>query len=483
MIETSSADRRESDRANEVPLCVDLDGTLIRSDLLVESALGLARNNPFNILRCGVWLLRGKAAMKREIAARSEIDVSLLPYDERVVEWLRNSPQHRVLCTASDRKYADAVASHVGVFDEVIASDGERNLAGANKAQALIDRYGERGFDYAGNAAPDLKVWRYARRAIVVNASDGLARSAASVTEVDQVLPRHGGGARAWIKALRLHQWMKNLLVFLPLLASHKLFQIDAAVLSVLAFISFGLCASGVYLLNDLLDLEADRNHPRKRLRPFAAGTLPLVSGLFAAPALTLAAFALALIVGAKFALVLLGYWVLTLAYSFKLKRIAMLDTVALAALYTVRIIAGTVAIHSLLSFWLLAFSMFLFLSLALVKRYTELQSLLQRGRSRSDGRGYEVDDLSLIQSLGGASGYLAVLVLALYINSSASEALYRHQQALWLLCPLLLYWVSRVWLKAHRGLMDDDPVVFALTDYVSRIVLALCAVVVIVAI
>ena len=483
MIETSSADRRESERANEVPLCVDLDGTLIRSDLLVESALGLARNNPLNILRCGVWLLRGKAAMKREIAARSEVDVSLLPYDERVVEWLRNSSQHRVLCTASDRKYAEAVALHIGVFDEVIASDGERNLAGANKAQALIDRYGERGFDYAGNAAPDLKVWRYARRAIVVNASDGLARSAASLTEVEQVLPRNGGGLRAWIKALRLHQWMKNLLVFLPLLASHKLFQIDAALLSILAFISFGLCASGVYLLNDLLDLEADRNHPRKRLRPFAAGTLPLVSGLFAAPALTLAAFALALAVDAKFALVLLGYWVLTLAYSFKLKRIAMLDTVALAALYTVRIIAGTVAIHSLLSFWLLAFSMFLFLSLALVKRYTELQSLLQRGLSRTDGRGYEVDDLSLIQSLGGASGYLAVLVLALYINSSASEALYRHQQALWLLCPLLLYWVSRVWLKAHRGLMDDDPVVFALTDYVSRIVLALCAVVIVVAI
>ncbi|MBS0583224.1 MAG: UbiA family prenyltransferase [Proteobacteria bacterium] len=468
---------------DDIPLCVDLDGTLIRSDLLIESALGLARRNPLNVLRCGFWLLRGKAAMKREIAARSEIDVSLLPYDERVVELLRASSRHRVLCTASDRKYAEAVAAHLGVFDEVLASDGERNLAGADKAQALVERFGRRGFDYAGNAVADIEVWRQARSAIVVNASEDLARRASAVTAVGQALPRSSGGAGTWITALRLHQWLKNFLVFLPLLASHRLFQPDAVLLSVLAFVSFGLCASGVYVLNDLLDLEADRSHPRKRLRPFAAGAVPLASGLLAAPALTLAAFALALAVGAEFALVLFGYWLLTLAYSFRLKRIAMLDTVVLAALYTVRIIAGTVAIHSALSFWLLAFSMFLFLSLALVKRYTELRSLMQLGRSRTDGRGYEVDDLGLIASLGGSSGYLAVLVLALYINSSASEALYRHPQVLWLLCPLLLYWISRVWFKAHRGLMDDDPVVFALTDYVSRIVLALCAVVATVAI
>jgi len=470
-------------RDDDVPLCIDLDGTLIRSDLLIESTLVLVRRNPLNILRCGFWLLRGKAAMKREIAARSEVDVSLLPYDERIVARLRESTRHRVLCTASDRKYAEAVATHVGVFDEVIASDGERNLAGANKARALVERYGERGFDYAGNARPDVVVWRSARRAIIVNASDGLAASAAAVTQVDEVLPRETGGPRAWLKALRLHQWLKNLLVFLPLLASHKLFQFDAALMSLLAFVAFGLCASGVYVLNDLLDLESDRNHPRKRLRPFAAGTLPLASGLVAAPLLTIVAFALALAVGTKFALVLAGYWLLTLAYSFRLKRIAMLDTVVLAALYTMRIIAGTAAIHSVLSFWLLAFSMFLFLSLALVKRYTELRGLMQQGRSRTDGRGYEVDDLSLIASLGGSSGYLAVLVLALYINSSASEVLYRHQQVLWLLCPLLLYWVSRAWFKAHRGLMDDDPIVFALTDYVSRVVLALCAVVVVAAI
>jgi 4-hydroxybenzoate polyprenyltransferase len=247
-----------------------------------------------------------------------------------------------------------------------------------------------------------------------------------------------------------------------------------------LAFLSFCLCASGVYLLNDLLDLDADRRHPRKRLRPFASGALPLAAGLIAAPLLGLAAFALALAISKLFALALAGYYVLTLAYSFALKRIAMLDTVVLAALYTIRIIAGTFALRIDVSFWLLAFSMFLFLSLAMIKRYTELRTLLRSGDSRSAGRGYSVDDLPLVQSLGGASGYLAVLVLALYINSTASIALYRHPTVLWLLCPLLLYWISRAWLIAHRGDMHDDPVVFAVSDQTSRLLLALSVIVVI---
>ena len=470
----SSADR-------DIPLCVDLDGTLVRTDLLVESALSLLRRNPFYALRFGVWLLRGKAALKREIAERSEVNVTLLPYEPRVVDWLRGdaAQRRRVLCTASDRRLAAAVAAHIGGFDEVLASDGERNLAGANKAETLRARFGERGFDYAGNAAADLAVWRHARHAIVVNAPPALAQRAAQAAPVERIFERESASWRVWMTALRPHQWLKNLLVCLPLLAAHRLLDPGSALLSIAAFVSFSLCASGVYLLNDLLDLESDRSHPRKRLRPFAAGTLALTSGLIAAPLLTLAAFALALAIGPAFALVLLGYYLLTLAYSFALKRIAMLDTVVLAALYTVRIIAGTAAIHVPLSFWLLAFSMFLFLSLAMIKRYTELHTLLQFGRERADGRGYAVDDLGLIQSLGGASGYLAVLVLALYINSTASEALYRHQQVLWLLCPLLLYWISRIWLKTHRGLMHDDPVVFAATDRASQIVLALCAVVV----
>jgi len=466
----------------DLPLCVDLDGTLIRSDLLVESALGLLRRNPLYLLHFAGWLLRGKAHLKREIAHRTSIDVATLPYEPRVVDWLRNETggRLRVLCTASDHKFAEAVAAHVGGFDEVLASDGVRNLSGRNKADTLGERFGERGFDYAGNEARDLHVWKLARRAIVVNAPHGLAERAGRVSEVERVFERSAKPWRAWLRALRLHQWLKNLLVFLPLLTAHLMLAPAAVLHSTSAFFAFCLCSSGVYLLNDLLDLDADRQHPRKRLRPFAAGTLSLGAGLVVAPLLTLAAFALALAISKLFALALAAYYALTLAYSFALKRIAMLDTIVLAGLYTIRIIAGTLALRIGVSFWLLAFSMFLFLSLAMIKRYTELRGLLRNGDSRSAGRGYSVDDLPLVQSLGGASGYLAVLVLALYINSTASELLYRHPAVLWLLCPLLLYWISRAWLIAHRGDMHDDPVVFAVSDRTSRLVLALAIIIVI---
>jgi len=465
-----------------VPLCVDLDGTLIRSDLLVESALQVLRANPLNLFRFAVWLLRGKAYLKRQIALRAEIDVAGLPYEPRMIAWLRDegAQRPRVLCTASDEKLAQAVAAHIGGFDEVLASDGVHNLSGRHKGDELSRRFGERAFDYAGNEARDLHVWRRARRAIVVNAPAALAQRASEVTEVERVFERTGNRLKAWIKALRLHQWLKNLLVFLPLLTAHLVLAPDALLHSCMAFAAFCLCASGVYLLNDLLDLDADRRHPRKRLRPFAAGALPLVAGLVVTPMLTLAAFVLALAISKLFAAALAVYLVMTLAYSFLLKRIAMLDTVVLAGLYTIRIIAGTFALRLDVSFWLLAFSMFLFLSLAMIKRYTELRTLLSTGDSRSAGRGYAVEDLPMVQSLGGASGYMAVLVLALYINSTASEALYRHPTVLWLLCPLLLYWISRAWLIAHRGAMHDDPVVFAVSDRTSRLLLVLAVIVVI---
>ena len=465
----------------DIPLCVDLDGTLIRSDLLIESALNLFRRNPAYAFAFVVWVARGKAHLKREIAKRAHIDVTLLPYEPRLLKWLRGeqSARRRVLCTASDQTLADAVAAHLGDFDVVLGSDGTRNLSGDNKAQTLCEQFGEHGFDYAGNEARDLRVWPFARRAVIVNAPQRVVDAARKRFEVERVFDREGSSLKVWVKALRLHQWLKNLLVFLPLLAAHMVFVPQAIAHSALAFVAFGLCASGVYVLNDLLDLEADRMHPRKRLRPFASGSLPLVSGLIVAPILTFAAFALALLLGPRFILVLLSYYGLTLGYSFLFKRIPMLDVAVLAALYTLRIIAGTAALRVETSFWLLAFSMFLFSSLAMIKRYTELQSLLSSGTSRVT-RGYAVEDLPLVQSLGAAGGYLSVLVLALYINSTQSEALYRHPQALWLLCPMLLYWISRAWLVAHRGAMHDDPVVFALTDRVSRIVLALCAAVVI---
>lgn len=459
-----------------VALCVDLDGTLLKSDVLYESVLALLSRNPLYLFLLPVWLLRGKAALKHEIASRVDIDPATLPYDQRVVSLLeKTTDRPRVLCTATNTKFAHRIAAHLGVFDRVMASDDNHNLSGHRKAAALVDQFGERGFDYAGNDRVDLDVWSRARGAWVVNGSDSLARRAAQVTSVDVHLPAERTRLRTWLKAIRVHQWLKNLLVFVPLLASHRFYDAHSVLLACMAFLAFGLCASGVYVLNDLLDIPSDRRHPRKRLRPFAAGRLPLPHGLVAAPLLTLAGFALALLVSPLFALVLVAYYLMTLAYSLRLKRVVMVDVILLAGLYTVRIIGGAAAIGSQLSFWLLAFSMFIFLSLAMLKRYTELAAMLASGQDRASGRGYAVDDLPLIQSMGAASGYLAVLVFALYINSPESLALYSRPQVLWLICPMLLYWVSRAWIKAHRGGMNDDPVIFAVTDRGSQAVIAIC--------
>jgi 4-hydroxybenzoate polyprenyltransferase len=467
-----------------LPLCIDLDGTLLRSDLLLESTLALLATRPWLLFVVPFWLLGGKARLKREIASRVRLDAAHLPYDERVLALLREQPHRtRVLCTASDETLARPVAEHLGCFDEVIASDGQRNLAGRGKADALVARFGERGFDYAGNARVDLAVWAHARGALVVNAGTGLAQAASKRCELLLHLPGAGGGLRSWLKALRLHQWLKNLLVFIPLLASHQFMDTSVVLAAVGGFLAFGLCASGVYLLNDLLDLPSDRQHPRKRLRPFAAGALPLLPGMVLAPVLALAGLGLAWWIEPRFAFVLAVYYLLTLGYSLRFKRVAMLDVMLLAVLYTLRIIGGTAVIGAALSFWLLAFSMFIFLSLALLKRYVELAAMLAEGKMTAAGRGYGVEDLPLLQSLGGSAGYLAVLVLALYINSPESIALYTHPQMLWLLCPLVLYWVSRTWVVAHRGGMDDDPVVFAVTDRASQFVGVLCAVVALLAI
>jgi 4-hydroxybenzoate polyprenyltransferase len=468
-----------------VPLCIDLDGTLIRSDLLVESALALIARNPFAVFAMLIWLMRGKAFLKQQIARRIGLDASTLPYNSEVLDWVRAQQKLRTvtLCTASDRRLAESVAQHVGGFSAVLASDGEHNLSGRNKAQALVALYGNRGFDYAGNAIIDLKVWCHARSAIVIESGTRLASAAAQVTQVDRSFAIPRSSLRLWAKALRMHQWVKNLLVFLPLLAAHRVLDPVAGVISLLAFLCFGLCASSVYLTNDLLDLGADRQHPRKRHRPFAAGTLPLLAGPFAAIALLLSSFALAWFVAPAFAAVLFGYYVLTTAYSLRLKRIVMLDVIVLALLYTSRILAGAAAVGTFPSFWLLAFSMFIFLSLAMIKRYTELVAAMKRGKVTASGRGYDVDDIPLIQSLGGSSGYLAVLVLALYIDSTASQMLYRHPHYLWLLCPLLLYWVSRAWAIAHRGIMHDDPVVFAVKDNVSRALVVLAAIIIVAAV
>lgn len=458
------------------PLAVDLDGTLVLGDTLHESLLALLRKNPLYLLLLPIWLLRGKAGFKAELAKRMVPPATDFRYNEALLQWLHQQQEQRalILCTAADERIATAVADHLDLFESVLASDGTTNLSGSNKAAALCRRYGEGNFDYAGNARSDYAVWRHARAAVVVNAGSSVLAGASQVASVAHVLPPPlPQGVRAWLRALRPHQWAKNLLVFVPLLTAHLLDNGDAISGAVLAFVAFCLCASSVYILNDLLDLAADRAHPRKRNRPFASGQLSVLAGLLLAPALLAAAFAVAAFLPSRFVLALIGYYLLTLLYSFALKRQPALDVVVLAMLYTARIVAGTFAIAIETSFWLLAFSMFVFLSLALVKRYTELQQARERGLHEAAGRGYRTEDLPIIGSLGTSAGYASVLVLALYVNSLGDSMLYSRPNYLWLMCPLMLYWISRVWLLTQRGRMHDDPLMFALRDPVSAATLA----------
>jgi 4-hydroxybenzoate polyprenyltransferase/phosphoserine phosphatase len=461
------------------PLVIDLDGTLLYSDLLLETALAFVRAHPARLLQPFLWLTQSKATLKDGLARATNLDVNRLPYDLEVIELIEaesRKGRRVVLATASHYTLALRVAEHLQLFDDVIASDADRNLSAHCKKDALIQRFGEGGFDYAGNAHDDLPVWGVARRAYVVNPERGLEKQTRQFDNLAAMIRSNQPTLRDWAKALRFFQWTKNLLIFVPLLAAHRLNDPALLTQGLLAFLLFGLCASSVYVLNDLLDLGEDRHHPTKCRRPFAAGRLSIKSGLIAVPLLLLAAFAGALaLVPIEFAAVLAVYYTLTLAYSLALKRRMVIDVIALASLYTLRIIAGGVALAIPLTFWMLAFSMFMFLSLALVKRYTELRQAQVKGHTdKVRGRGYYPSDLEMLASLGGASGYVAVMVLALYINDLSATALYRHPQVIWLACPLLLLWITRVWMLTHRGQMDDDPVVFAIRDRTSLIIGAL---------
>lgn len=453
-------------------VCVDLDGTLIHSDLLLESFLLLIKRNPFYLLLVPLWLLRGKAHLKAEIARRVTLDGGALPYTKPLLQWLhaqKEAGRPIWLCTASDLRLAQAVADHVGIFDGVLASDGHTNLSGRNKATQLVARFGDKGFDYCGNHQVDVAIWQHARAAIVVNASGSVKQAAARVSTVAHVVPPLPAGPKVMAKALRMHQWAKNALIFVPVAAAHEMANPGSLGQALLAFLAFSLCASSVYLLNDMLDLEADRQHHSKCHRPFAAGRLSLLFGLLAAPVLLAGAIAIALaLLPGKFLGVLAVYYVATLAYSFGLKKMVMIDVLALAGLYTIRIVAGAAATEIPLSFWLLMFAIFIFLSLAIVKRYAELHAMRKQGKLSAKGRGYQVEDLSLLQSLGASSGYLSILVLALYLNSPDIAVMYRHPKLVWALVPIMLYWISRIWMQTHRGNMHDDPLVYALKDRIS---------------
>jgi 4-hydroxybenzoate polyprenyltransferase len=431
-----------------IPLCLDLIGTLTPANPRHERALGALKRVAF--------------------------DVAMLPFRADLLQWLREERargRRVVLLADGDPQLAEQVAAHLELFDEVARTNGGGSPA-ERKRRTLVERFGERGFDYAGSDAADMAVWETSRGAIVVGdqkLSDRVGRTARLLHFFSAPKPT----LRTWVKAIRLHQWVKNALVFLPVLLAHEISNPAVLLQAALAFIAFGCCASSVYLTNDLFDLVADRQHPRKRNRPFAAGLLSVRSGIYASAVLFLLAALIAALVGWMYALVLAAYYVITWAYSLRLKRIALLDVMTLAGLYTLRIIAGCAASRIEPSFWLLALSVFLFLSLGFVKRYAELDDARKAGKLAAHSRGYGADDLPLILSLGTTAGYSAIVVVALYINSPDSIALYHHHKTLWMICPLMLFWISRIWMLTARGQMHDDPVVFALRDRVSLIVLA----------
>lgn len=462
-----------------IPLCIDCDGTLLRTDLLHEAALLLLKQAPLSVLLLPLWLLKGKAHLKQKIAEKVRFDWETLPYCNEILELIRvahTQGRQVVLATASPVVWAEGIASHLGVFDKVLATGEGVNLAGAQKARRLIELFGEKKFDYAGNSSTDIPVWAVSRSAVVVSSADSLVAAARKITNVSLVVPVPVAGLLTFLRALRIHQWLKNMLVLVPLLAAHQ--ALDSANLyrAFLAFLAFSLCASAVYLLNDLLDLEADRQHTRKRKRPFAAALIPLWQGLMMVPLLLGVVFFLCTYLPIAFSAVLFVYFTMTFAYSLRLKRQVIVDVMLLAALYTMRIIAGAVAIAVTPSFWLLAFSMFVFLSLAVVKRYSEMFIILQQKKLTAAGRGYSVSDLPVLVSIGASAGMAAVLVLALYIKDPETARLYPGKIWLWLVPPLMLYWVSRVWMKTCRGEIDDDPVIFAIKDWQSLVVGALLA-------
>lgn len=472
--------------AGKPPLYVDLDGTLCRADTMQQAALQAIRDHPWRAIRALFALTKSRHAAKDLIADVVDLDPAALPYREAVIDYVKQAKEDGrrvVLATGSHRKYADAVAKHLGLFDAVYATENGTNLIGQNKLVSIRADCGEKDFEYLGDSGQDLVIFEASAVAGMVGGRrfDPLANTKVQVHRLAHV---HNDTLSDLFRLLRPHQWVKNLLVFMPLAASHRLRETELIWGSLGAFVVLCLVASGNYILNDLLDMQADRRHPTKRHRPVASGSVTIPRALLLAVMLISAGLALAGLIDPKLLLVTLGYLVLAKLYSFDLKRRLLIDVVALAAMYTLRPIAGSAATGIVPSPWLLAFCMFFFACLALAKRYTELQHQLATDPDqpptpellKKRGRAYYTTDLDILRVVGPVNGYLAVMVVALYISNPVVTVHYQTPQLLWLICPVLAYWVTRVWFFAHRGALHDDPVVFALRDPKSYLAVLICA-------
>lgn len=476
----------ETKAAGTKPLCVDLDGTLVKSDTLIDSLLVLARTHPLLLFRLPERVLHGKAAFKAFVTDHVSLDVAHLPYNRLLVQFLQREHLHGrsiYLTTGADVRLAHRVANHLGIFAGVLGSDGKSNLTGNTKLDSLQKHFGIGEFAYVGNDAPDLPVMAGASESMVANPSARLrSKLRARGIVPSQAFEERNASWRSLLKALRPHQWAKNLLILLPTLLAHN-HSLRLLGSALIAFACFCCTASGAYLVNDLLDIESDRRSAKKRTRPFASGDLAPATGLVTVVLL----FALGL-VGAQLLPPAYSFWLLvyltaTLAYSFYLKRIALVDVVVLSGLYTLRLIAGGAATNTVISHWLAGFAIFLFLSLAIVKRFAELENLRLVGSQLKNGRGYLMTDIEQIRSFGTASAFAAVVVFANYISSPDVIALYHHSRRLWLIVPCLILWLCRVWLLASRGDLDEDPVAFALTDAASLAIGAAVVLIVLLAI
>jgi 4-hydroxybenzoate polyprenyltransferase len=461
-----------------LPLCVDLDGTLLATDSLPEAAVAACVADPRILLALPGWLAQGKARLKEELAQRWDFDPAQLPYHLEFLAYLQEQKaQGRmlVLATATDRRIAQKIADHLSLFDEVIASDGVTNLGGDAKAAALVERFGAKGFIYAGNARADIAVWREAAAAVVVAAPHRVRAAAAAETPVMHAVARQDSVLRGLIRALRPHQWVKNLLVFVPLICAAAFDSIGSWVAALECFFGFCAIASAIYLLNDITDLASDRAHPRKARRPFASGAVPIALGLALVPILLTIAFFLGWYTDAARDLGL--YAVLSVSYNLKLKEMPLVDVFVLAALYTVRLFGGGEASGYPVSLWLLGFSSFMFLSLALIKRVSELQLVLKQQRNVNGRRGYMTQDLTALEMMGCAASFTSALVLTLYVQSDTASRYYAHAKLLWGIVPLMLFWQCRLWLSTTRGYMHDDPIVYAARDWVSWVVFVMLVV------
>lgn len=452
--------------SESIPLCVDLDGTLVKLDTLHQAVFLLLRREPASLFKIPGWLIKGKAHLKDQVMKRVELDASVLPYNTKLLSWLKKEHakgRTLILATASNYRTANAVAEYLGIFEDTLASNEETNLRHTRKLAAIQERFPD--FAYVGNDSADFPIWDAAQEIILANPSTAAKKGYA--VKADSIFLEQRNCYYCIFKAMRCHQWLKNVLIFTPVLLAHRYTDLGSLLNSVIAFFSFSLAASSIYILNDLFDLSADQHHPRKSKRPFASGDLPIAAGAMFFPLLVMLSLSLATLLPVQFLITLLTYFIITTAYSWRIKQVPVADVLTLAVLYSMRIVAGSVATSTPASGWFIEFAIFLFLSLALVKRTTELKEIKDSGGDTHSQRerGYEVDDLPLLVGFGTAAGYIAVFVFTMYLGSDKVVELYTYPRLLWAFCPLLLYWITRIWLLAWRGKMNDDPLVFAARD------------------